>query len=110
MDNVETTHLSQTQTQLLLAIYLSGTPAEGREIARRSANTVAAAKQLMAMDFLVIGPNGAALTKGAVEELRSQGYVDDAGQTTEYGQQFYQHAAAALSEQYHLIKDLLLSN
>lgn len=110
MDNVETTHLSQTQTQLLLAIYLSGTPEEGREIARRSANTAAAAKQLMSMDFLVIGANGAALTKSAIEELRSQGYIDDTGQTTEFGQQFYQQAASALSEKYHLMNELISSN
>lgn len=110
MDNVETTHLSQTQTQLLLAIYLSATPDEARQIARRSANNAAAAKMLMQMDLLVVGPNGAAVTKAAIEELQSQGYIDDAGQTTEFGQQFYQQAAAALSEQYHIIKDLISSD
>lgn len=110
MDNVETTHLSQIQTQLLLAIYLSGTPDEGREIARRSENTAAAAKQLMTMNFLVIGPNGAALSKAAIEELRSQGYIDDAGQTTEFGQRYYQQAASALSEKYYIIKNLLSNN
>lgn len=110
MDNVETTHLSQIQTQLLLAIYLSGTPEEGREIARRSANTAAAAKTLISMEMLVIGAGGAALTKAAVEQLKSQGYIDEEGQTTEYGQQFYQQAASALSEQYHIIRDLISSN
>ena len=110
MDNVETTHLSQTQTQLLLAVFLAGTPEEAREIVRRSANNAAAAKSLIAMDMLVVGEGGAAVTKAAIEELHSQGYIDDSGQTTEFGQQFYQKAAAALSEQYQILKTMLLSN
>lgn len=110
MDNVETTHLSQTQTQLLLAIFLSSSPDEAREICRRSANNIAAAKALVQLEFLVIGQGGAAVTRSAIEELKSQGYIDDAGQTTEFGQQFYQKAAAALSEQYHIIATLLSGN
>lgn len=107
MDNVETTHLSETQTQLLLAVFLSGTPEEAREIVRRSANNAAAAKSLIAMDMLVVGQGGAAVTKAAIEELRSQGYIDESGQTTEFGQQFYQKAAAALSERYQFLKTTL---
>lgn len=107
MDNVETSHLSQTQTQLLLAVYLADTPEEAREVARRSANTAAAAKSLIQLNMLVVGTTGAAVTKAAIEELRTQGYIDGEGQTTEFGQKFYQGAAAALSEQFHLIKSLL---
>jgi len=110
MDNVEATHLSQTQTQLLLAVYLSATPEEAREIIRRGANNTAAAKALIQMDMLVVGEGGAAVTKAAIEELHSQGYIDDGGQTTEFGQQFYQKAAAALSEQYQILKTMLSSN
>lgn len=110
MDNVETTHLSDTQTQLLLAVYLSGTPEEAREIVRRSQNTAAAAKALIAMNMMVVGSGGAAVTKLAIEELRAQGYIDETGQPTEFGQQYYQKAAAALSEQYQILKTMLSSN
>lgn len=46
-------------------------------------------------------------TDDAKQELKTHGYLDDTGETTEFGQRFYQQAVASLNE-YHIIHELLL--
>lgn len=108
---IHTTHLSNTQMQVMLAIFLADTPQEALNISRRNVKAAEAVKVLIQMDFVVIGENGAAVTKTGIRELINTGYIDEAGQTTELGQQFYQQAVAALNEKisYELIGELLRS-
>lgn len=109
--NVTTTHLSDMQTQVLLAMFLAPSPEEALNIARRNEKAAAAVKTLVQMNYVVIGENGAAVTRSGIQELVQNGYIDESGQTTEYGQQFYQKAVAALNEKttYALISELLVT-
>lgn len=102
-------HLSATQTQLLLAIFLTDVPAEAVNLTRRNAKSAEAARALVQMGYLVIGDQGAAATRHGVQELVQNGYIDGAGQTTEFGQQYYQKAIAALNEshRYAVLGELL---
>ena len=107
--SVAVSHLSTMQTQVLLAVFLASTPAEALTIVHRNDKTAAAARVLAQMDYLVVGKNGAAVTRVGVQELVQNGYMDETGQTTEFGQQFYQKAVAALNEKatYPLISELI---
>lgn len=104
---VSTTRLNQSQTSLLLAMLIAESPEESKSIAHRSERTKASAHALMQLKFVVIGEHGAAVTPAGIAELKSNGYVDEAGETTEFGQEFYQQAVASLNE-YQIIHELLL--
>lgn len=103
---VSITRLNQAQTKLLLAMYIADTPEEAKAVAVRSERTKTSAKMLIRLDLVVVGDNGAALTPAGIVELKTNGYLDDAGETTEFGQRFYQQAVASLNE-YHIIRELL---
>lgn len=107
MDTISTTHLNQTQTQVLLAMFIADTPQEAKSVAHRSAKTLTAAKALQQLNYVVVGDDGAAVAPAGIEELKTHGYLDDTGETTEFGQRFYQQAVASLNE-YHIIHELLL--
>lgn len=86
---------------------IAESPEESKAIAHRSERTKASAHVLMQLKFVVIGDNGAAVTPAGIAELESNGYVDETGETTEFGQEFYQQAVASLNE-YQIIRELLL--
>lgn len=105
---VRAEHLSDTQTQVLLAVYLSG-PEESFNVVRKSAKTAEAAKSLQQLGYITMDAKGVYVTDLGKNTLVEDGYIDQTGQTTEFGQQYYQQAVDALNEsyKYSVITDLL---
>lgn len=102
-----TIRLTQSQTQLLLAMALSDSPTETKAVAHRSARTLASAKMLVQLGYIVMDPIGASVTELGFMELKTNGFLNDAGESTEFGQKYYQQAVDSLNE-FHLIRELLL--
>lgn len=105
---VSSVKLTQHQTDLLLAMHLATSPVDAKLIAHRTTRTAISSKTLQQMNMVVAGENGIELTDVGRNELVINGYIDDAGSLTQYGEEYYQRAVKSLNE-FALTRALLTS-
>lgn len=105
--DIQSKKLTQHQTGLLLAIHVVADPVEAKNIAHRNSRTVESLRVLLKFGMVSLVGGELTVTQTGIAELLSNGYIDDSGESTEYGEQFYQHAVASLNE-FHIIRDILL--
>lgn len=104
--NIASIKLTQHQTSLLLAINVAPDPRSAYNTAHKNARSAASLAVLRQMGMVVSGENGVEITPAGTNELFTSGYLDDSGNMTEYGQQYYQQAVKTLNEM-HLAQSLL---
>lgn len=105
--DIRSKRLTQHQIGLLLAIVLVDDPKEAKNIAHRTARTVESVRVLLKFGMVELVGDEISVTPTGFAELLGNGYIDDSGEATEFGQQFYQHTVASLNE-FYIIGELLL--
>lgn len=109
MSILSTVKITQSQTHLLLAMFLSGTPEEAHNLTTRSAKSFTSSQALHSLGFIGMVGDMSTVTPSGQAELLHNGYIADDGSMTEFGQKYYQSVVADLNE-FYIIRELLLRN